>query len=87
MFFTLCIAQMQKRGMARIQRTHHPIFQGHLDTSTFSPIDDGTAPETAPAETAPALQPSPSEEAVAQVLMGLHSGCLCHVMAIGNAYA
>ena len=62
--------RLQKRGMARIQRTHHPIFQGHLDTSTFSPIDDDTGPQTAPAGPAPAPAPqaSPSEEADAQVL-------------------
>ena len=54
--------------MARIQRTHHPIFQGHLDTSTFSPIENGAGPQTAPAGPAPAPQASPCEEAVAQVL-------------------
>ena len=59
---------VQKRGMARIQRTHHPIFQGSLETSTFSPIDSAVgcgADSTGPA---PVSQASPSAEATAQVV-------------------
>ena len=53
--------------MARIQRTHHPIFQGSLETSTFSPIDGAAAPEVSPSSAAPAPTTGPIAEAAAQV--------------------
>lgn len=59
---------MQKRGMARIQRTHHPIFQGSLETSTFSPIDNAVGCGADSIGPAPVSQTSPSDEATAQVL-------------------
>ena len=54
--------------MARIQRTHHPIFAGSLETSTFSPVE-GAAAEISAADAAkgPPPQLEPSAEAVTQV--------------------
>lgn len=60
---------VQKRGMARIQRTHHPIFQGSLDTSTFTPIDNAVGCGADSTSPAPVSQASPSDEATAQVLI------------------
>lgn len=62
-----CVTDVQRRGMARIQRTHHPIFQGSLETSTFSPIDGAAAPEVSPSPAAPAPTTGPSADAAAQV--------------------
>lgn len=55
--------------MARIQRTHHPIFAGSLETSTFSPVEGAAAPEISAADAAkgPPPQLEPSAEAVTQV--------------------
>lgn len=63
------IALLQKRGMARIQRTHHPIFQGSLETSTFKPMDNaaGCRTDCTSPSPAPVSQPCPSDEAAAQV--------------------
>ncbi len=58
--------------MARIQRTHHPIFQGSLDTSTFSPIEGPAAHEVGPTAVGPAPQPGPSADATAQVSSHLY---------------
>ncbi|DBB18129.1 TPA: hypothetical protein ACH3X3_003106 [Trebouxia sp. C0006] len=57
-----------RRGMARIQRTHHPIFAGSLETSTFSPVEGAAAPEILAADAAkgPPPQLEPSAEAVTQ---------------------
>ena len=54
--------------MARIQRTHHPIFQGSLETSTFSPTENNAAHEVGPTAVAPAPQPGSSADA-AQVII------------------
>ena len=59
---------VQKRGMARIQRTHHPIFQGSLETSTFSPIDSAVECGADSIGHADVSRVSPSAEATAQVL-------------------
>ncbi len=63
-----CAVVLQRRGMARIQRTHHPIFAGSLETSTFSPVE-GAAAEISAADAAkgPPPQLEPSAEAVTQV--------------------
>ncbi len=55
--------------MARIQRTHHPIFAGSLETSTFSPVEGAAAPEISASDAAkgPPPQLEPSAEAVTQV--------------------
>jgi hypothetical protein len=55
--------------MARIQRTHHPIFAGSLETSTFSPVEGAAAPEISASDAAkgPPPQLAPSAEAVTQV--------------------
>lgn len=55
--------------MARIQRTHHPIFAGSLETSTFSPVEGAAAPEISAADAAkgPPPQLEPSAEAITQV--------------------
>ncbi len=55
--------------MARIQRTHHPIFAGSLETSTFSPVEGAAAPELSASDAAkgPPPQLEPSAEAVTQV--------------------
>ena len=65
--------------MARIQRTHHPIFQGSLETSTFSPIDNAVGCGADSTSPAPASQASPSDEATAQVLMIQHKLNLGHM--------
>ncbi|KAL3140862.1 hypothetical protein ABBQ32_005399 [Trebouxia sp. C0010 RCD-2024] len=57
-----------KRGMARVQRTHHPIFQGSLETSTFKPMDGaaGCRTDDPSPSPAPVSQSCPSNEAAAQ---------------------
>ena len=81
-----CLVFLQKRGMARIQRTHHPIFQGSLETSTFRPLDGATgcgtdSPSPSPA---PASQPCHNDEAAAQVNILKTTctgcGCFCHTL-------
>ena len=60
---------MQRRGMARIQRTHHPIFAGSLETSTFSPVEGAAAPGISASDAAkgPPPQLEPAAEANTQV--------------------
>ena len=56
--------------MARIQRTHHPIFQGSLETSTFRPTPGADAPEAVPAAATLAPEACPLTEGTVEV------GCL-----------
>ena len=75
---------MQRRGMARIQRTHHPIFAGSLETSTFSPVEGAAAPEISASDAAkgPPPQLEPTAEAVTQVnqtdMSAMHSLVVCN---------
>lgn len=58
--FLKCLPVLQRRGMARIQRTHHPIFQSSLESAAcvvtdHAPVSDASAAQP---EAVPLLEPS-----------------------------
>lgn len=47
--------------MARIQRTHHPIFQGSLESAACLVTDHASVADAAPVQPEAAPQPEPSD--------------------------
>ena len=52
--------------MARIQRTHHPIFAGSLESAACHVVDHAASAEP-PAQHEPVQHPEPSSNSIAQV--------------------